>query len=158
VDLTLRQNASIYASETVAKTLDAAFAGDKDIDHWSTYVGRGAIRFYLPLNAQLANPFFAQVVLVAKDLEARNRVQGKLETLLAERFPDLVARVSPLELGPPVGWPLQWRVIGSDKEEVAQIARKLAQVVGGDSDVLRVNFDWMEPARQLRIRVDQDQV
>jgi multidrug efflux pump subunit AcrB len=158
VDLTLRQNASIYASEAVAKALESTFADDKDIAHWSTYVGRGAVRFYLPLNAQLANPFFAQVVLVAKDFEARKRVQKKLETLLAERFPEVVARVSPLELGPPVGWPLQWRVVGPDKEEVARIARRLAELMGANADVLRVNFDWMEPARQLRIRVDQDQV
>ena len=157
VDLTLRQNASIYASETVAKALDQALAKDVDIDHWSTYVGRGAIRFYLPLNAQLANPFFAQVVLVAKGLDARQRVQDRLETLLAEQFPDVVARVSPLELGPPIGWPLQWRVIGPDKEEVTQIARKLAQIIATDPSAQHIHFDWMEPARQLRIKVDQDQ-
>ena len=158
IDLTLRQNASIYASETVAKELEQALAKDPDIDHWSTYVGRGAIRFYLPLNAQLANPFFAQVVVVAKDLDARLRLQDKLEKLLADQFPDVVTRVSPLELGPPVGWPLQWRVIGPDKEEVTRVAQKLAQVIATDADALHINFDWMEPARQLRIRVDQDQV
>ncbi|HEV2978107.1 MAG TPA: efflux RND transporter permease subunit [Casimicrobiaceae bacterium] len=158
VDLTLRQNASIYASETVAKELDQTLAKDPDIDHWSTYVGRGAVRFYLPLNAQLANPFFAQVVVVAKDLEARRRVQDKLEKLLAERFPEVIARVSPLELGPPIGWPLQWRVIGPDKDEVTRIAQKLAQMIATDADALHINFDWMEPARQLRIRVDPDQI
>ena len=75
VDLTLRQNASIYASETTVKRLEAALAKDEDIDHWSTYIGRGAIRFYLPLNVQLANPFFAQVVIVTKGFEERKRVQ-----------------------------------------------------------------------------------
>ena len=77
VDLTLRQNASIYASEDVAKRLEAALAKDEDIDHWSTYVGRGAIRFYLPLNVQLANPFFAQVVIVTKGFEERKRVHDQ---------------------------------------------------------------------------------
>jgi multidrug efflux pump subunit AcrB len=158
VDLTLRQNASIYASDAVARQLDEVLAKDKDIDHWSTYAGRGAIRFYLPLNAQLPNPFFAQVVLVAKDLEARERVRNRLEKLLVEQFPEVVARVSPLELGPPIGWPLQWRVSGPDKDVVVGIARKLAQVIASDERAQHVNFDWMEPARQLRIRVDQDQV
>jgi multidrug efflux pump subunit AcrB len=158
IDLTLRQNASIYASETVAKEVDQTLAKDPDVDHWSTYVGRGAIRFYLPLNAQLANPFFAQAVVVAKDLDARRRLEDRLEKLLSERFPEVIARVSPLELGPPVGSPLQWRVIGTDKDEVARIAQKLAQVIASDPDTLHINFDWMEPARQLRIRVDPDQI
>ncbi len=103
VDLTLRQNASIHASEANAKRVEAILATDPDVDHFSTYVGRGAIRFILTLNAQLANPFFAQIVIVAKDLEARERLQVRLEKALAEQFPDVVARVSPLELGPPVG-------------------------------------------------------
>ncbi|HSD41764.1 MAG TPA: efflux RND transporter permease subunit [Burkholderiales bacterium] len=157
VDLTLRQNASIYASEDVAKKLEAALAKDEDIDHWSTYVGRGAIRFYLPLNVQLANPFFAQVVIVAKGFEERKRVHDRLEKLLAEEFPDVVSRVSPLELGPPVGWPIQYRVSGPDKDEVTQIAQRLAQVIAANPEARHVNFDWMEPARQLRLKIDQDQ-
>ena len=157
VDLTLRQNASIYASEDVANKLEAALAQDKDIDHWSTYIGRGAIRFYLPLNVQLANPFFAQVVVVTKGFEERKRVHERLEKLLAEEFPDVVARVSPLELGPPVGWPLQYRVHGPDKDEVTQIAQRLAQVIAANPATRHVNFDWMEPARQLRLKIDQDQ-
>ena len=130
---------------------------DPDVDHYSTYVGRGAIRFILTLNVQLANPFFAQFVIVAKDIEARERLQVKLEKVLAEQFPDVVARVSPLELGPPVGWPLQYRVSGPDKDEVRRIALELAQVVGTDPRARHVNFDWMEPARQLRVKVNQDQ-
>jgi multidrug efflux pump subunit AcrB len=157
VDLTLRQNASIYASEEVAKKLEARLAEDKDVDHWSTYVGRGAIRFYLPLNVQLANPFFAQVVVVTKGFEERKRVHERLEKLLAEEFPDVVARVAPLELGPPVGWPIQYRVSGPDKDEVTQIAQRLAAIVAANPETRHVNFDWMEPARQLRLKIDQDQ-
>ena len=86
VDLSLPQNASIYASEAVAKRLDAALDGDPDVARWSTYVGRGAIRFYLPLNVQLPNDFFTQAVVVAKDVAARERLQSKLEKLLAQDF------------------------------------------------------------------------
>jgi multidrug efflux pump subunit AcrB len=157
VDMTLRQNASIYATEEQAKRLEALLKDDPDVDHYSTYVGRGAIRFILTLNVQLANPFFAQFVIVAKDIEARERLQRKLEEALAEQFPDVVARVAPLELGPPVGWPLQYRVTGPDKDTVRQIALDLAQVLGSDPRTRHVNYDWMEPARQLRIHVNQDE-
>ncbi len=157
VSMTLRQNASIYATEAQAMRLEALLKDDSDIDHYSTYVGRGAIRFILTLDVQLANPFFAQFVIVTKDLEARERVQAKLEKVLAEEFPEVVARVSPLELGPPVGWPLQYRVTGPDKDEVRKIALELAQVMGSDTRTRYINYDWMEPARQLRVRVNQDQ-
>ena len=95
---------------------------DEDVERWSTYVGRGAIRFYLPLDVQLANDFFAQAVIVAKDVDARERLQAKLEKVLAEEFPDAVGSVYPLELGPPVGWPVQYRVSGPDMDEVREIA------------------------------------
>jgi multidrug efflux pump len=157
VDLTLRQNASIHATETQVKRLEAVLKGDPDIDHYSSYVGRGAIRFILTLNVQLANPFFGQFVIVAKDLEARERLQVKLEKVLAEQFPEVVARVSPLELGPPVGWPLQYRVSGPDKDEVRRLSLELAQVIGTDTRTRHVHFDWMEPARQIRIKINQDE-
>ena len=157
IDLTLRQNASIYATEAEAKRLESFLVGDPDVEQFSTYVGRGAIRFILTLNVQLANPFFAQFVVIAKDIDARERLQVKLETLLAEEFPDVVSRVSPLELGPPVGWPLQYRVSGPDTDEVRRLSLELAQVLASDSRTRHINFDWMEPARQLRVQVNQDQ-
>jgi multidrug efflux pump len=157
VDMTLPHNASIYASERTAERLDAVLGEDEDVERWSTYVGRGAIRFYLPLDVQLANDFFAQAVIVAKDVDARERLQAKLEQLLAEEFPGVVARISPLELGPPVGWPVQYRVSGPDMDEVREIALGLAQVMATSPDARRINFDWNEPARQVRIRVDQDE-
>ena len=157
VDLTLRQNASIYATEAQVERLEAIIKADPDVDHFSAYVGRGAIRFILTLNVQLANPFFAQFVIVAKDLEARERLQQRLEQTLAEQFPDVVSRVSPLELGPPVGWPLQYRVSGPDQEEVRRIALDFANVLASDPRTRHVHFDWMEPARQVRVNVDQDE-
>ncbi|MGK7869863.1 efflux RND transporter permease subunit [Falsiroseomonas sp. E2-1-a20] len=157
VDLTLPQNASIHASLTVVERLDAALAADPDVAHWSAYVGRGAIRFYLPLNAQLPNPFFAQAVVVAKDPEVREALQRRLEALLAEEFPTVTARVSPLELGPPVGWPVQYRVVGPDIETIRAVALEVAQEVAASSGTRNVSFDWIEPARQLRVVVDQEQ-
>jgi multidrug efflux pump len=157
VDLSLPQNASIYASESAAERLDALLKGDPDIDRWSTYVGRGAIRFYLPLNVELAHDFFTQAVVVAKGVAARERLQKKLEPELAEQFPSAVTRVSPLGLGPPVGWPVQYRVSGPDINEVRNIALQLAQIVATAPGARDVNFDWMEPARMVRIEINQDQ-
>jgi multidrug efflux pump len=157
VDLTLPQNASIFASDEAAAKLDAMLKNDPDVASWSTNVGRGAIRFYLPLNVQLANDFFSQAVIVAKDVAARERLQAKLEKELATQLPSVVFRVSPLELGPPVGWPVQYRVSGPDIAEVRAIALRLAEAMGADANVKQVNFDWIEPSRQVRINIDQDQ-
>ena len=157
VDLRLPQNASINATDALAGKLDGLLKDDPDVASWSTYVGRGAIRFYLPLAVELPNDFFAQAVVVAKDFSARKRLQDKLEKALAEDFPAAVSRVSPLGLGPPVSWPVQYRVSGPDLTEVRDIALRLAAVMAPEPGLRRVNFDWIEPARMVRIRVDQDQ-
>jgi multidrug efflux pump subunit AcrB len=157
VDLQLPENASIYATADISARLDKLLKGNQDVDHWSTYVGQGAVRFYLPLNVQLPNDFFAQLVVVTKGLEQRERLKARLEDALATEFPNVVGRVYPLELGPPVGWPLQYRVTGPDPEKVRGIAFKVAQVMGSDPGAQNVNYNWMEPARTIRIRVDQDQ-
>jgi multidrug efflux pump subunit AcrB len=157
VDISLPQNASIYASQTAAEKFDAVLKGDPDVARWSTYVGRGAIRFYLPLNVQLPNDFFTQSVIVAKDVEARERLRTKLEQFLADQFPSAIARVSALELGPPVGWPVQYRVSGPDASKVREIAFKVAQLIAANPKAEKINFDWIEPSRQVRIRVDQDE-
>ena len=157
VDLRLAQNASIHATESVVDRFEQLIKEDPDVAHWSTYIGRGAIRFYLPLDVQLANPFFAQSVIVATSVDARQRVQERLERILPQEFPGIVSRISPLELGPPVGWPVQYRVSGPDPSEVREIALRLAQTMATAPATRQINFDWMEPARELRINVDQDE-
>lgn len=157
IDLTLPQNASIHASEKVSAEVDRMLEGDPDVARWSTYVGRGAIRFYLPLDVQLANPFFSQLVVVARDAAARDRLRERLARELPERFPNLVTRLYPLELGPPVGWPIQYRVMGPDPETVATIALELGALVATNRFTTEVTYDWIEPTREIRVRVDQDQ-
>ncbi|EGV17763.1 efflux RND transporter permease subunit [Thiocapsa marina] len=161
VDLRLPQNASIHATERLVDEFEQILREDpelaSEIERWSTYIGQGAIRFYLPLDVQLANPFFAQAVIVSNDIEARERLQPRLEELLAEQFPQVVGRVSPLELGPPVGWPVQYRVLGPDPTQLRDIAMDLADLVAASPGTRRVNFDWMEPERELHIRIDQEQ-
>lgn len=157
VDLRLPQNASIYATDKVVHRFDDLLKNDPDVRRWSTYVGRGAIRFYLPLDVQLPNDFFAQAVIVAKDVAARERLHEKLKKELAEGFPSVVSRIYPLELGPPVGWPIQYRVSGPDIAKVRDIAFQLAGVVSQNREAENVNFDWIEPAREVRIAINQDE-
>jgi len=157
VDFKLPQNASILATRDLSARLDQMLAKDGDVARWSTYAGRGAIRFYLPMDLQLPNDYFAQFVVVTKGLEQRDRVKARLEAALTTEFPDVVGRVYPLELGPPVGWPLKYRVSGPDPDRVRDIAFKVAEIMAGPTSVQKVNYDWMEPARMVKIRVDQDQ-
>jgi multidrug efflux pump subunit AcrB len=157
VDLKLTQSASIFATDETSKKLDAILKDDPDIDHWSSYIGGGAPRFYLPMVIQLPNDFIAQTVIVAKSLAARERIRAKLDRLLPEQFPEATTRVYPLELGPPVGWPVQYRVSGPDVTAVRQIAYKVAALLADQRDARNVNFDWIETGKILRIKVDQDQ-
>ena len=157
VDLRLKEDASIYASDRVSQRLDAILRDDADIDHWSSYIGRGAIRFYLPLDVQLDNDYFTETIVVTKSLEARERVRKRLEEALQQKFPEVVGRISPLELGPPIGWPVQYRVSGEAPVKVREIAEKVAKLMGSVQDLQAVNFNWMEPIRKLKINVNQDE-
>ena len=157
VDLKLQDNASILATRAVAEAFDQVLAGDPDVERFSTYVGQGAIRFYLPLDVALPNDFFAQSVVVTKGLKQREQVRARLEQILATHFPQVVARVYPLELGPPVGWPVKYRVSGPDLRRVRAIGLQVADLLGATAGVRNVNFDWVDPARVICIRVDQDQ-
>jgi multidrug efflux pump subunit AcrB len=157
VDLKLQDNASILATREVAEEFDQILAADPDVERFSTYVGEGAIRFYLPIDVALPNDFFAQSVVVTKGLKQRDLVRARLEQTLTARFPQLVARIYPLELGPPVGWPVKFRVMGPDPTQVRTIALEAADLLGATPGVRNVNFDWVEPARVMRIQINQDQ-
>ncbi len=157
VNLSLAQGSSISATDAVSKKLDAVLKTDADVEHWSSYIGRGAIRFYLPLDEQLQNDFFTQFVVVTKGAEARERVHRRLQRTLDEEFPEAVSGIFALELGPPVGWPVQYRVSGPVPAKVRQISQKLAEVMATNPDLEKINFDWGEPARKLRIKVKQEE-
>ena len=135
VDMTLRHGVSIRATDEVSKRMDALLKGDPDIAHWSSYVGRGAIRFYLPLDEKLPNDFFAQTVIVTRGNEARERVRKRLQHALDHDFPELLGRISSLELGPPVGWPVQYRIAGRDADLVQHYGRRLAAIMAANADL-----------------------
>jgi len=157
VDLKLQDNASVLATREAAARLDKMLAADPDVERFSTYVGQGAIRFYLPLDVALPNDSFAQSVVVTKGLKERDQVRARLEQALAEQLPAAVARIYPLELGPPVGWPVKYRVSGPDFTRVRETALQVAKQLEAVAGLRHINFDWGEPARVMRVRIDQDQ-
>jgi multidrug efflux pump subunit AcrB len=156
VDMTLLQSSSIGETKTEMDRLEKALVGDQDIVRWSSYVGRGAVRFYLPLDEQLANPFFGQVVIVTRDFDARQRVAARLKKLLREEFVGIDGFVHPLDLGPPVGRPIQYRLSGPDIQTVRGLALKFAEVMASSPHVGGIVYDWNEPSLVLRIDVDQN--
>ncbi|MGH7060564.1 MAG: efflux RND transporter permease subunit, partial [Stellaceae bacterium] len=158
VDLTLPQNSSIYATEAQAERFEQLLKGDSNIERYTFYVGQGAVRFYLPLNVQLANDYFAEAVIVTRGLAERDIVKARLEKALNTEFADLTTRIFPLEMGPPVGWPLQYRVSAPTPEAARTAAFRTAEVIGQNPNTRLINFDWNEPMKSLRIRVDQDKV
>ncbi len=157
VDLTLPKSASIQATREVVARVEKLLKADPEVESWSFYVGQGAVRFYLPLDAQLANDFFAQAVVVTKGYKLRGNVVARLEKAFASGdFDNVMARVTPLELGPPVGWPLKFRVSGPDPAKTREIAQEFAQLLGSSRNTRTINFDWNEPAKVIRVDVDQD--
>jgi multidrug efflux pump len=157
VDLTLPQGSSMNATRKAVDDLEKILKTDPDIEHWSFYVGSGAVRFYLPLDQQLANDFFAQGVIVTKGFEVRPAVQQRiLSALQRPEFEQVQPRISALELGPPVGWPLKFRVSGPDAAKVRELALSFASVLGNSPKARNINFDWNEPSKVVRVEVDQD--
>jgi len=156
VDLNLPQNASINETRAQVDRLEATLQGDEDIARWSTYIGQGALRFYLPLDQQLQNPFYAQLVIVAKDIDARDRLVAKLNKRLREDFVGIGTFVQPLEMGPPVGRPIQYRISGPNVDQVRKHALELATLLDKNPDIGEMVYDWNEPGKVLRIDVAQD--
>ncbi len=156
VDMTLPQDSSIAETKKQMDRFEKALVGDKDILRWSSYVGRGAVRFYLPLDEQLGNPFFGQVVIVAKDYDARVRLAERLKTLAREQFVGIDVFPHPLDLGPPVGRPIQYRIGGPDIQTVRGLMQKFAGIVAANPHVGGIVYDWNEPGKVLKVSVDQD--
>ena len=155
INLTLPGNAAQAETERLTERLEQAIKDLPGIAHFSSYVGTGAIRFYLPMDVSLENENIAQLVVVAKDLDARNRLQQAIHTILTRQFSDMVARVYPLELGPPVGWPVKYRVSGPDYDKVQHIARELTTRISRDTRTREVNMTAGEPERVITLQVNQ---
>jgi multidrug efflux pump len=156
VDMKLTEGSSLRATEAQAKKLEAMLATREGIESYVAYVGTGSPRFYLPLDQQLPQASFAQFVLLTSDVEKREEIRQWLIELFANDFSDLQARVTRLENGPPVGYPLQFRVSGEHIDEVRRLARAVADKVRANPHVTNVNLDWQEPSKVVRMVLDQE--
>lgn len=156
VDLKLSEGASLAATEEQAKRLEKLLSGHEGIDNFVAYVGTGSPRFYLPLDQQLPAASFAQFVVLAKSIEDREKIRTWLIEVLNDEFPTLRTRISRLENGPPVGYPVQFRVSGEHIDEVRQLARQVADKVRENSHVSNVHLDWEEPSKVVRLNIDQE--
>ncbi|HGY9628133.1 efflux RND transporter permease subunit [Pseudomonas juntendi] len=156
VDLNLPQNASIEETRKVVDRFEATLKGDPTIERWSTYIGQGAIRFYLPLDQQLQNPYYAQFVIVSKGLDERGELMARLQKRLREDFVGIGTNVQSLEMGPPVGRPIQYRVSGKDIDQVRRHAIELATLLDANEHIGEMIYDWNEPGKVLRVEIAQD--
>ncbi|WP_108398340.1 efflux RND transporter permease subunit [Devosia submarina] len=157
VDFNLPQDATILETKAQMDRFEKEqLAGNADIEHWSSYVGQGATRFLLSFDPTPANPYVGQIIIVTKDLEARNRIRPKLQSWLKEAFPGTDAFVKLLDIGPPVGRPVQYRVSGPDVEMVRSLANELASAIGHNQQLGDITFDWNEPSRVIKVDVLQD--
>jgi multidrug efflux pump len=156
VDLKLTEGASLNATEAQVKKLEAWLAKRPELENYVSYVGSGAPRFYLPLDQQLPQASFAEFVLLTKSLTEREKLRSDLISLFDNDFSELRARVLRLENGPPVGYPVQFRVSGADIATARELARKAAEIVRQNPNVHNVNLDWEEPSKAVRLVIDQE--
>jgi multidrug efflux pump subunit AcrB len=158
IDWNLPQNASIADTNSqMARFEREQLEGNASVEHWSTYVGTGAPRFVLSFDLQTANTWFGQMVVVTKGgIKARDKVKAQFEDYLRNTFPGTDTYVKLLEVGPPVGRPVQYRVSGPELAKVQDFSQKLAGIVRSNPDLGNVVFDWMEPARVVKVDVLQD--
>jgi multidrug efflux pump subunit AcrB len=158
VDLRLPENASFDATLREAQRFEHDLDGRREIDHYVDFVGAGAPRFFLPLDEQLPAPNLAQFIVTAKGVRERDALSASLDQLLSSRYSSLRTRISRLENGPPVGFPVQFRVSGPQIAKVREIADDLAGRMRNDADTRNVQLDWDEPAgRSVQFEVDQAQ-
>jgi multidrug efflux pump len=156
VELRLKEGSSFKATEEQVKRMEAVLKKDEDIRFFTAYTGAGSPRFYLALSPELPNPGYAQFIVMTKDMESREQVRSRLMALADEQFPHARVRVTRLELGPAVGYPVQFRVVGPDTQKVRDTARDVERVMAASPKVRDVQLDWNDPVRTLKIDLDQD--
>ena len=156
VDLTLPEGSSFKQTEAQAIQVEKAVMADHDVATVTTFIGEGAPRFYLPLDQQLRNQNFAQLLVMPKSLEERDPVIDRVRNLLATSYPEIRFKVDRLFNGPPVGWAVQLRVTGPERDEVRRIGDEVAEVMRANALVHTVHTDWLEPVPSLKLDIDQD--
>ena len=156
VDFKLAEGSSLAATEAQARRFEALLAEREDIENYVAYVGTGSPRFYLPLDQQLPQTGFAQFVLLTRSIEEREALRGWLLENLPQLFPQVRTRVSRLENGPPVGYPVQFRVSGEHIDVVRKHAHAVEERMRAHPALFNVHLDWEEPSKIVRLEIEQE--
>jgi multidrug efflux pump subunit AcrB len=157
LQLRLPEGTAFNVTEKAVKEAEGLLKDDKDISTYTAYVGQGSPRFWLGLNPQLPNEAFAEIVIVARGIEARERIKAKIENAVAEgMLTEARVRVDRFNYGPPVGFPVQFRVIGPDTKKVREIAYQVRDIMKQNPNVKDPQLDWNEQSPYLKLAVDQD--
>ncbi len=159
IETRMPEGSSIEATTEAALAAAAIVHGDPDVQHMSTYVGAGSPRFFFALNPALPNPSFALTVIMARDAAARDRLRARIEQAVRDgAVPQARVRVDQIVFGPPVGFPVQFRVTGPDPATVREIAAEVRRVMVANPNTVEPQFDWNEQARSIHVTLDQDRI
>ncbi|MFA5950072.1 MAG: efflux RND transporter permease subunit [Hyphomicrobium sp.] len=157
IEVRMPEGSSILATAKAAADAEKLLAGDNDVVTYTTYVGQGSTRFFLALNPVLPNPSFALTVIMTKDAEARERLKARLEAAIADgAVPQARVRIDRLNFGPPVGFPVQFRVVGEDPEKVREIAHRVLGIMRTEPRAVNPQLEWNEQVKNIIVEVDQD--
>lgn len=157
LQLRLPEGTAFNVTEKAVKKAEALLKDDKDISTYTAYVGRGSPRFWLGINPQLPNEAFAEIVIVARDVEARERIKARIEKAADDgALIEARVRLDRFNFGPPVGFPVQFRVVGSDPKIVREIAYRVRDVVRQNDKIKDPQLDWNEQSPYLKLVVDPD--
>lgn len=157
LQLRLPEGTAFGVTKESVKKAEELLKGDKDIETYTSYIGQGSPRFWLGLNPQLPNESFSETVIVAKDVPARERIKARLEKAVADgALSEARVRVDRFNFGPPVGFPVQFRVIGPDTKTVRDIAYQVREVMRTEKRAVDPHLDWNEQTPYLKLAVDQD--
>jgi multidrug efflux pump subunit AcrB len=156
VDLWLAEGTSFQATEAQAKKFEGWLQKQPEVEYYAGYVGTGSPRFYLPQNQQFPQSNLAQYVIATRTLADRDGLRLRLRQLFRDDFPELRGRVQLLPNGPPVPYPVQFRIEGDDPVRVREIADRIKELVRANENTIGVNDNWNESVKQLRLVLDQD--
>ncbi|TAF98975.1 MAG: efflux RND transporter permease subunit [Betaproteobacteria bacterium] len=156
VELWLPEGASFKATEAEVSRLEKALAADKEVKTFVTSVGNSLPRFYLSLQQELFRPNFSHTLILTDSVAERDRVMGRLRTLLANDFPGVRGRVIRPQLGPPIAYPIQFRISGPEIQTLKAIGEQVAAVVRKHPATLETSTDWGDRSLAMQIEVDQD--
>ena len=158
VELNLPEGSSLKTTDAAANKLTKLILNDEDLDRVSTYVGKSAPRFVLVMDPVQPRDNYAQLVVVAKDIEGRKRLENKIVQLTQEHLPDVISISRSIPLGPPAPYPVMLRVKGSDAELVKEYAQKVRNVMTANPNITQTRYDWMEHSNAVQVTIDNDKL